>query len=897
MRIERLRVEAFGGLRGVDTGAAPLPGLVVVAGPNEAGKSTLFHFLTSILYGFYPASREGNLYAPWDGAEPAGSASLRLDGGRCVQVELRLLSAPNGRMESEGRVEELRNRTLPWAEHVPRTVFRQVFAVTLAEMAGLEEETWARVQDRLLGAMGSADLRPARHIIAELEREASEIWRPTRRGNQKAREVGSAIRELRTSRRDALERDRRERELVAELQRIRRELRETREARQAAMLAVDRVQGLIPIRNQLLRIEGLRNDAGPVGALADLPADPAGALEAQEARVRSLGRRVEALAQEEVEPRAAVAALEPQHERLLQHADDVTAFLARASSLASHRQRLATLEQEIRDLGRRAEGAGAQLLAEPLSPAMDAAILAVPVAELRERIRAVHQARTEAHRKATESAQTPPPPPLPSLSAPAAVTLAGLSLAAVGWTGDRPLVTGMGVALLALAAYLARGWLTGRRRRDADGGTVGGAASAEPPGALAESQREVASLLAALPVRPSLLADPSDTLTANLQRVQELLRDRHEREEQFRTLRQELAAADRDAARLAASVGRGEGMDATALVHLLERELRGAERTAERASASRRELQRLTRERRQAEEEAEEAQAALDRLRARLEEAGGGSLERGIQTVRDRIQARDRADQLQDELERAHPDLDEIRQRIRTAEAQGESWTVDDDDLAKRKAAVEDLTQKVESMATRAEALDKDVTALRSDLTVDAVDGEIAALQEEEAALLRERDRRWVMAQLLREADRRFREEHQPDVLRRAGTNLSVLTGGRYDRLMVDESSGSGRFQVTGPGLPEPMTLAPPVSTGTLEQAYLALRLAIVDHLDQGLERLPLFVDEVLVNWDGHRMARGMDLLEAMARRRQGFVFTCHDDLSGALASRGAGVIRLDQRR
>ena len=93
------------------------------------------------------------------------------------------------------------------------------------------------------------------------------------------------------------------------------------------------------------------------------------------------------------------------------------------------------------------------------------------------------------------------------------------------------------------------------------------------------------------------------------------------------------------------------------------------------------------------------------------------------------------------------------------------------------------------------------------------------------------------------------------------------------------------------------MTLAPPVSTGTLEQAYLALRLAIVDHLDQGLERLPLFVDEVLVNWDGHRMARGMDLLEAMARRRQVFVFTCHDDLSGALASRGAGVIRLDQRR
>ena len=51
------------------------------------------------------------------------------------------------------------------------------------------------------------------------------------------------------------------------------------------------------------------------------------------------------------------------------------------------------------------------------------------------------------------------------------------------------------------------------------------------------------------------------------------------------------------------------------------------------------------------------------------------------------------------------------------------------------------------------------------------------------------------MAQLLRAADRRFRDEHQPDILRRAGHHLSALTAGRYHRLMVDESSGDGRFQ------------------------------------------------------------------------------------------------------
>jgi uncharacterized protein YhaN len=81
------------------------------------------------------------------------------------------------------------------------------------------------------------------------------------------------------------------------------------------------------------------------------------------------------------------------------------------------------------------------------------------------------------------------------------------------------------------------------------------------------------------------------------------------------------------------------------------------------------------------------------------------------------------------------------------------------------------------------------------------------------------------------------------------------------------------------------------MSTGTLEQAYLALRLAIVDHLDQGLERLPLFVDEVLVNWDRERRTRGMKLLAAVARHRQVFVFTCHPEVAHGLETQGARVI------
>ena len=46
------------------------------------------------------------------------------------------------------------------------------------------------------------------------------------------------------------------------------------------------------------------------------------------------------------------------------------------------------------------------------------------------------------------------------------------------------------------------------------------------------------------------------------------------------------------------------------------------------------------------------------------------------------------------------------------------------------------------------------------------MDGEILLLEEELADARRERDRRWLLARVVREAERRFREEHQPDVTR-----------------------------------------------------------------------------------------------------------------------------------
>ena len=63
MRITSFHVDGFGALASLGEDALA-PGLVVVHGPNEAGKSTLFDFLTGVLFGFPQRRDNARFHAP-----------------------------------------------------------------------------------------------------------------------------------------------------------------------------------------------------------------------------------------------------------------------------------------------------------------------------------------------------------------------------------------------------------------------------------------------------------------------------------------------------------------------------------------------------------------------------------------------------------------------------------------------------------------------------------------------------------------------------------------------------------------------------------------------------------------------------------------------------------------
>lgn len=139
----------------------------------------------------------------------------------------------------------------------------------------------------------------------------------------------------------------------------------------------------------------------------------------------------------------------------------------------------------------------------------------------------------------------------------------------------------------------------------------------------------------------------------------------------------------------------------------------------------------------------------------------------------------------------------------------------------------------------------------------------IAKLEETYAALVLAQD---TLAAAKAELQRRY----APRITKRAQKLLSTMTGGRYRRLTMQED-----FSLqTGTEAEDTLRDALWRSDGTMDQLYLALRLAVAEELTP---KAPLVLDDVLVRFDDGRMQAAMKLLREMAEDKQILCFTCQE--------------------
>jgi uncharacterized protein YhaN len=105
------------------------------------------------------------------------------------------------------------------------------------------------------------------------------------------------------------------------------------------------------------------------------------------------------------------------------------------------------------------------------------------------------------------------------------------------------------------------------------------------------------------------------------------------------------------------------------------------------------------------------------------------------------------------------------------------------------------------------------------------------------------------------------------------GQDIARITGGRYDRVRVDEHDLTITVWSPERGA---WIEASQLSKGTADQLYLAARLGLVRQVTQD-RRPPLVFDDPFVTFDDERALRAMAVLKELAADHQVLYLTCSD--------------------
>ena len=125
-----------------------------------------------------------------------------------------------------------------------------------------------------------------------------------------------------------------------------------------------------------------------------------------------------------------------------------------------------------------------------------------------------------------------------------------------------------------------------------------------------------------------------------------------------------------------------------------------------------------------------------------------------------------------------------------------------------------------------------------------------------------------IAQQALADAAAELQRRFAPHIAKRARELMEEMTAGRYSRLSLGEDLALRA------GAEEEDTLRELLwrSDGTVDQLYLALRLAVAEVLTMDA---PLILDDALVRFDDERLRAAMAILSREAQHKQVILFTC----------------------
>ncbi|MCB1262487.1 MAG: AAA family ATPase, partial [Acidimicrobiales bacterium] len=181
MKIDGFHIDGYGVHH--DLGATDLPdGLTIVSGPNEAGKTTLQHFLVGMLFGHTAVNRPDH-HAPLRGGTYGGRLVVADDTGRRLTIHRGARKSSLRLNDDDGPVADGELQAL--LGNATRDLYQSIFAVHTDELDELKALSDEQVRDRVFSAGVLGAGRTAQQALTALAAERDELLRPGKRTSDK----------------------------------------------------------------------------------------------------------------------------------------------------------------------------------------------------------------------------------------------------------------------------------------------------------------------------------------------------------------------------------------------------------------------------------------------------------------------------------------------------------------------------------------------------------------------------------------------------------------------------------------------------------------------------------------------------------------------------------------
>ena len=189
-----------------------------------------------------------------------------------------------------------------------------------------------------------------------------------------------------------------------------------------------------------------------------------------------------------------------------------------------------------------------------------------------------------------------------------------------------------------------------------------------------------------------------------------------------------------------------------------------------------------------------------------------------------------------------------------------------------REAVTADLEAVRAALAQARSGADRLTGQLHGLTPPDQLRARQAELEDQRAGLETEYSAIRLAMETLDQANTTLQNRFSPELGRRAAEIFAQLTGSRYSGVVLDRS-----FRLSAEPAGDPVFRdAALLSAGTLDQLYLAVRLAICDLVLPPEKQVPIVLDDALANFDDRRCAAALRFLKEAAGNRQILLFTCH---------------------